>query len=143
MKTLTLLLLLVFSATHLPAQQNDEKLFNLMKAEKYRRMKNTGAVLTVAGTILSIVGIVTISNSSYTTTTNGYGQTTSTATSGNPAGGALAFLAGSAAVGAGVPLWIVGAHAEKKYQRKLDGLAFRLNLNRRTAGVALVYRLRE
>lgn len=139
MKTTILLLLIVWSATPVLAQQNDEKLFYVQKAEKYRRMKSTGTVLTLAGGVLAIVGMVTMSNSSYTTTYNGYGQTTTT--DGNPMGGALAFLGGAAAMGAGVPLWAVGAHAEKKYLKKLEGVTVRLNVNRQSTGLAFVYRL--
>ncbi len=143
MKTSILLLLMVLSASHLLAQQNKEKLFYLQKAEKYRRMKSTGTVLTVAGGVAFIVGIAMVANSSYTTTTNGYGQPITTATDGNPFAGALTFLAGSAALGAGIPLLIVGAHAEKKYQTKLEGVALHLNVNRQSAGLTLTCRLRN
>lgn len=132
---------MAFAASQLHAQHNDEKLFYLQKAEKYRRMKSTGTVLTTTGTIAAIVGIVMMANSTYTTTTNSYGQPVTTSTDGNAAGGALTFLAGSAALGAGVPLWIVGAHAQKKYQRKLDGLALRMNVNQQSAGLTLAWRL--
>ena len=135
--------MMIFSASHLLAQLNEEKFFYLQKAEKYRKMKTTGAVLTVTGGIAFIVGIVILSNSTYTTTTNGYGQPVTTSTDGNAAGGALTFLAGGAALGAGIPLWIVGRHAEKKYQRKLEGVTLRLNVNRQSPGLALTYRLRN
>ena len=39
------------------AQLNPDKLFYLTKAEKYRRMKNTGTTLTVTGGILMVVGV--------------------------------------------------------------------------------------
>ena len=140
MKTYILFLLMAFAANQLQAQLNDEKLFYLQKAEKYRRMKSTGAVLTATGTIAAIVGIVMMSNSTYTTTTNSYGQQVTTSTDGNAAGGALTFLAGAAAMGAGIPLWIVGSHAQNKYQRKLDGLALRMNVNQKSAGLTVAWR---
>ena len=141
MKTPILLLLMVFSASHMQAQQNDDKLFYLQKAEKYRRMKTTGAVLTGLGSIAFIAGIVTVSNATYTTTTNGYGQPVTTSSDGDAAAGVLSFLAGSLALGAGVPLWIVGAHAKKKYERKLEGLTFRMNFHQQRAGFTLTCRL--
>lgn len=141
MKTLSVLCVMIFpfASQHCFAQQrSQEEMFYLLKAEKYHRMKNTGRVLTIGGTIVSIVGLVTMMNAPMETTTNGYGQTT---TSNDGVGGALAFLAGSAAVGAGVPLWIVGAHAEEKYQKKLGVLSMGLKVNSQQAGLTLRYRI--
>lgn len=114
---------------------DSDKFFYLAKAEKYRRMKSTGTVLTCTGSVLAIIGIATLSNA--TTTTNSYGYQTTT---GNPEAGAIAFLAGSCALGAGIPLWIVGSHAQKKYERKLSELSAGMNMNRQQMGFSLRYR---
>ena len=117
---------------------NRDKLLFAGKAEKYRKRKNTGATLTVLGGVLFIVGVATLSNSSYNSTSNGYNTTTST--TGNPDAGALALLFGMGGLGAGIPLWIVGAHQQRKYNAKLENLSFRFNLNPQGKGLALCYR---
>lgn len=117
---------------------NSDKLLYAGKAEKYRKRKNTGATLTVLGGVLFIVGVATLSNSSYNTTYNG--GYTSTSTSGNPEAGALAFLFGVGGLGAGIPLWAVGAHQQRKYNAKLQSLSFRFHLNPQGKGLTLAYR---
>jgi hypothetical protein len=117
---------------------NRDKLLYAGKAEKYRRRKNTGATLTVLGGVLFIVGFATLSNSSYNTTYNGSYSTTST--TGNPEAGAYALLFGMGGLGAGIPLWAVGAHQQRKYNAKLEGLSFRFNVNPQGKGLALSYR---
>ena len=117
----------------------DEVVFYRMKAERYRKMKNAGTFLTVAGGILFVAGVVTLNNATYTTnySNNGYATTSS---SGNVGGGVLAVLAGTGALGAGVPLWIIGAHSERKYVNKLTGVTLGMHRNRNTTGMTLTYR---
>ena len=135
MKLITILTLLVCLGFNAFAQHDPDKMFYLQKAEKYRRMKNTGAVLTVTGAVLAVVGIATLSNT--TTTVSGSGQTTTT---GNVGEGVAAYLIGSCALGAGVPLWIVGAHAQKKYEIKLQNLSSQSGFIDRGARISLTYR---
>jgi hypothetical protein len=113
----------------------DNKLFYAGKAEKYRKMKGTGATLTVMGGILLVVGISTLLNVSTTTYGNG-----TTSTSGNAGAGVVAYLLGVAGLGSGIPLWIVGAHQHRKYNNKLQGVSFRFNMNPQGKGLALTYR---
>src|SRR5260221_9862149 len=68
----------------------DNKLFYAGKVEKYRKMKGTGATLTVVGGILLVVGIATLVNATSNSYTNSYGST-STSTSNNAATGAYAY----------------------------------------------------
>lgn len=136
--TLVCFLFVCFSLQVL-AQYDPDKMFYLQKVEKYRRMKNTGAVLTVAGSILTVAGIATLLNSSYIETSNGY-QTTTT-TEGNPGLGVAMWLVGIGGLGSGIPLWAVGAHNHKKYSHKLEGVSIRLNMSPQRAGVTLAYRL--
>lgn len=138
MKTLLLLIFLFGIGVSTYAQQDPERMQYLQKVEKYHRMKRTGQTLTVLGSVLSVVGFVTMLNSSYETTTNQYG--TQTTSSGNPGAGLAAYLVGSACVGAGVPLWIVGGVNEGKYQRKLNALNVGAKINRDGAGLTLRYR---
>jgi len=119
---------------------NRDKLFYAGKAEKYRKRKNTGATLTVLGGVLFVVGVATLANSSYNTYYNGSTGTTTNSTTGNPEAGSLALLFGMGGLGAGIPLWIVGAHQQRKYEAKLQNLSFRFNLNPGGKGLTLSYR---
>jgi hypothetical protein len=136
MKSLPIIFLFLFIFGTAYCQIDPERSLYITKAEKYRKMKTTGTVLTVGGAILTIAGIVTLSNVETTTNMNGQVQTVS----GNPGAGVLEFLLGIGAVGAGVPLWIVGAHAEAKYNRNLEKLSVRLNVNPKNTGLKLTYR---
>lgn len=139
MKPLLIFGLLFFTAINTFAQFDQNKLFYAGKAEKYKRMKNTGTLLTIAGGVLAIVGISKVSNSTTTTTYSGNGYST---TSISPSGetGALMFLAGIAGLGSGIPLWIVGSHAQHKYERKLAGVSVQLNIHQQNKGLTLSYR---
>jgi len=105
------------------AQEHD-KLFYLKKSEKYRKMRNTGAILTVIGSGLMIGGVVTMANAPEN---NSYynGQNTPSKEAVN---GLLMYLGGAAAVGAGVPLWIVGGINHGRYERKFQSASGRLEL---------------
>jgi hypothetical protein len=120
------------------AANDDYKLY-LSKVEKYSRMKRTGQTLTVLGSVLSVAGIVIMSNATTTTTYNGYGSPQTT-TDGNAAAGAAAYLVGSACVGVGVPLWIVGGVSKGRYERKLNDLTMGAKVSPQGAGVTLRFR---
>jgi hypothetical protein len=130
----TVIVLPVFSQDN----TNNQKAFYLMKAEKYRRMRNTGATLTIGGTILTVVGIATIANASTTTTTTSSG--TYTTSSGNLGAGVAAYLVGVCSTSAGVPLWIVGGINHGRYRDKYDKLILQANASPRHAGLALTYK---
>ena len=117
----------------------DNKLFYAGKVEKYRKMKGTGATLTVMGGILLVVGVATLLNVSSNTYVNSYGSTQTT-TSGNAATGAVAYLLGLGGLGAGIPLWIVGAHQQRKYSKRLEGFTLRFNMNPQGKGLTLACR---
>src|SRR5258706_14897128 len=117
----------------------DNKLFYAGKVEKYRKMKGTGATLTVVGGILLVVGIATLVNATSNSYTNSYG-TTSTSTSNNAATGAVAYLLGLGGLGAGIPLWIVGAHQQRKYSKRLEAFTLRFNMNPQGKGLTLACR---
>jgi hypothetical protein len=117
----------------------DNKLFYAGKVEKYRKMKGTGATLTVVGGILLVVGIATLVNATSNSYTNSYGST-QTSTSGNAAAGAVAYLLGLGGLGAGIPLWIVGAHQQRKYSKRLEGFTLRFNVNPQSKGVTVACR---
>ena len=108
----------------------DDKLLYSGKVEKYRKMKGLGTSLTVLGGVLLVVGVATIVNS----TTYSSGSTSNADT------GLVAYFLGVAGLGSGIPLWIVGAHQQRKYSKKLEGLSFRFNLNPQRKGLTLAYR---
>lgn len=137
MKPLVIVTLLLLLSSKIFAQQ-DDKTFYIEKSEKYRRMRNTGQVLTVTGGLVFIIGVVTLSNSSIDTNSNGYSSTTTTV--GNPAQGAAEVFVGFAALGAGIPLWIVGGHSHRKYEHKLQMLTLQPYTLPQQRGLTLCYR---
>lgn len=139
MKHFFFVVFLLFIGAQTFAQMNSDKMLYLQKIEKYHRMKRTGTTLTVLGSALSVVGLVTLLNSSTTTTSNGYGPS-QTSTDGNPGAGLAAYLVGSACVGVGIPLWIVGGVNEGRYQRKFDDLTIEAGVAPQGGGFTLRYR---
>lgn len=138
MKSLTLLTALLVFSLSCGAQIDEEKALYMQKFEKYRRMKNTGTALTFGGSAMMVIGIVMISNAAESSYTNSYGQTTTT---GDNVGGGLAmYLLGGCAVGAGVPLWIVGGINKGRYERKLKTVSLTLNSSPQNRGMGIRYR---
>ncbi len=128
MKILTLIVFLTCFAVQCYAQVEKEKFFYAQKVEKYRKMKNTGTLLTIAGGILLVTGIVTLTNSST------YNST------GNIQTGLLAYIFGLAGLGSGIPIWIVGGHNQNKYEEKLMTISGKFNMNTHQTGLTLTYR---
>jgi hypothetical protein len=114
------------------AQQMDERLLYAEKVEKYKRMKNVGAVLAVAGSIALIVAVAAVSEDDYS---NYYL---------NPDEDdhkiETAAIVGVSALSLGVPLWIVGAHHQNKYKRKLNDISIGVHINSQSRGLILSYR---
>jgi hypothetical protein len=140
MKNLILIFILTVPMLKGYGQIDSEKALYIQKAEKFKKMKNTGTALTVAGGILTVVGFVTILNSSITTYDDGYGNVTTT-TEGHPVAGTLALTFGHAGLGAGIPLWVIGKNNEQKYNHKLEGISVKFNFNRQIAGVTFTCKL--
>ena len=74
---------------------------------KYQKMKETGAALTVVGSLLFVIGVATLEN------TNILDENDETAFQ----RGALCTIAGMGCLGPGIPMWIVGAHKHKKLSK--------------------------
>jgi uncharacterized membrane protein len=136
MKFVSTLILIALSFTTM-AQQADQRASYQLRIDKYKRMKTGGIVMIVAGAVSTVVGISQLSSATSTsyTVTNGVSQ-------GDPkaATGTLFTMAGLGLVGGGIAMTIIGSKKSKLYQRKLDGLAFRLNLNPQQQGLALSYK---
>ena len=139
MKVLVLLSFSLFTVISSFAQHDPDKLFYFAKAEKYRRMKNVGTALTIGGSVLAIGGIVTLANSTDSNRTTG-----STAANVNDVGnvliGGAVYLMGVGCLGAGIPLWIVGARNERKYDRKLADLSVKFHVDPQRSGLTFIYR---
>jgi len=128
-----LLTIFLLTTTQSFSQENQEKLDYFNKVEKYRKMKSTGATFTVLGGALMIIGGVTMYNSTYNIWTG--------EDSGNFEAGAAAYIIGVAGLASGIPLWAVGAHNQRKYNQKLQGLSVRINANSQASGLTLSMRL--
>jgi hypothetical protein len=139
MKTFSIVcIVLLMSVKAFAQQQPEDRSFYVAKMEHYKRMKSTGTTLTMLGSALVVIGYVTLLNSSVDEYNNGY--TTTTTTHGNPGAGTACVLIGSACVHAGIPLWIVGGISKGRYERKIDTLSLKINMNRQSAGIALCYK---
>jgi hypothetical protein len=114
------------------AQQDIEQ---YMKYSKGERLRKSGIGLTIGGGVLTVVGISLLSSANISTTTNQYGQSQYSSNDPNAQSGALCLLGGMGMLGAGIPLWIVGAHKMKKYRP--TGLSLNLNVAPRGLGIGL------
>lgn len=105
------------------AQQDIDRYLKYSKGERLRR---NGIGLTIGGGVLTVIGISMLSSAHITTTSNAYGQPQYTSNDPNARNGALCLLGGMGMLGAGIPLWIVGAHKVHKY--KPAGLSLNLEV---------------
>lgn len=138
MKPLLLIAFLFCIGSPCFSQIEGNRILYEQKVKKYNKMKKTGTALAVSGGILTVVGFVTLLNSSVTTVHSG--SYSETYTTGHPVLGGVSFLLGIGGLGAGIPLSIVGAKSERKYQQKLDNLSVGFNANPKAPRIALSYR---
>ena len=123
MKKISVVCLILFLSARTFAQQNEpDKGFYTAKYEKYKTLKGTGAGITMASAVIFGAGLIIGLNSSETTTST-TGGPTQTSSTGNLQLDQNLLLLGGAGLGVGIPLWIVGAHSEKKYKNKMDGVS--------------------
>jgi hypothetical protein len=141
MKHLAISILILFVSVQTFAQQNDTQRYRYLgKAEKYKKMQSAGTALTIVGGVLTIVGVITVANSSIDETTDSYGYTT-TDTKGHPVLGAFSILGGGACLGAGIPLMIIGGKKHRQYSDMAESVSLKFNANpKRGAGITLTYR---
>lgn len=136
-KLTTLFIALLFT-TSLQAQKrqpqpDDQQAFYAQKALKYRKMKIVGTSLTIVGTVLSVTGLTIYSKAVDDPQYDADDLE-------NSIGGAFCFLIGTAGVGAGIPLWIVGAKNHRKYSSELQKVSVKINMNHQRQGLTLTYR---
>lgn len=121
------------------AQANKNEVLYSKKVVTFNKMRRIGIVTTILGSVANIVGVITISNSKVITNYDAYGYPQSV-TTGTPLTGLVEVLAGSTALSAGIPLWIIGGINHKKYERKLNGVTLNFNISPAKAGLKFTYR---
>jgi hypothetical protein len=139
MKIIIAAILLLVITSHSFAQVVQDKTYYQLKVDKFTKMKKTGIALTVAGAILTGVGLGISLNSYISTTDDGYGNIETT-THGQPVLGAFTLLAGMGGLGAGIPLAIIGNKKQKSYQTRMNSLSLNINANPNRAGLILAYK---
>ena len=128
MKAIVILLAGIVSFSAM-GQMDPQKLQYLKKVEKYRRVRNLGLVMVIAGTTMGAVGFSRLIKS----------------TSANPASDedVILWVAGAPFFSAGIPLSIIGHNNMKKYEKRLQtnsGLSLNFQLAPHRQGLVFTYR---
>jgi hypothetical protein len=123
MKLKPFLILLVVFASHFKSQaQDDKKWLYEHKVQSFTTMRNAGIGLTIGGTILTIVGISSMSNALAADPNLVTEEMAS-----KYAWGAIGAGLGMTAAGGGIVLWAIGASKKNLYLHKLNSLSLNLN----------------
>jgi hypothetical protein len=135
MKKVALVLVLILVSLQSFSQAVRDRAFYEQKIVRYNKLKNAGIALTIGGAVLTVVGVAVLANTSFETDYNG--EPTDT---GNLYLGAYSLGFGMTAMGAGIPITIIGSNKKKQYQRNLKSLSFRLNAKPNNTGLVLTYK---
>lgn len=127
MKLFIALFLMVLITVASQAQYRNDSTTYVIKIQKYHDMRTVGTLLTIAGTGMFVAGLVTMAD-------NVWGDDQKFEN------GLVVYVLGVASLGAGIPLWIVGAHNHKKYSEKLRALTLNFNAGTSYRGLTLRYR---
>lgn len=127
MKPFITLFLMVLITVASQAQYRNDSTTYVIKIQKYHDMRTVGTLLTIAGTGMFVAGLVTMAD-------NLWGDDQKFEN------GLVVYVLGVASLGAGIPLWIVGAHNHKKYSEKLRALSLNFNAGASYRGITLRYR---
>jgi hypothetical protein len=132
-KFITLLSFLLLIALQSFGQLDSEKYLYFRKIQTYRKMKNTGAMLTLLGVTAIVVGDV-IANNQPPYTGPGKAPSNIFNESNLWKGGGIVSL------GVGIPLLIIGGANQIRYEKKLDNLLIRVNASQTITGITVTYR---
>lgn len=121
-------LLTVLVAVSSQAQYRNDSTEYVVKIQKYRDMRTVGTLMAVAGTGLFIAGLVIMEENLWWGSDQEFRN------------GSAVFLHGCAGLGAGIPLWIVGAHLHRKYSEKLKTLSLNFSAGASYRGLTIRYR---
>ena len=127
MKTKIIFILLVVFAFHLTSkaqEQVEKKQLYQHKVETYTTMRSAGIGLTFGGTILTIVGISSMSNALSADPNLLTDEMASKYTV-----GALCAGLGMTAAGGGIVLWAIGSSKKNYYSQRLNSVSFNINPN--------------
>jgi hypothetical protein len=113
-------------------QFKDDKQLYDEKVKKFVRMKTAGMVLSIAGSVAMMLAVTQISNEDYSL----YSSTSDE----EDYYIATTAVAAASMLGAGVPLWIIGARKQRKYNQRLNNLSVGAKINSNQRGLALRYR---
>ncbi|SHG53102.1 hypothetical protein SAMN04488109_0690 [Chryseolinea serpens] len=127
MKLFIALFLMVLVTVASQAQYRNDSTTYVIKIQKYHDMRTVGTLLTIAGSGMFVAGLVTMAD-------NLLGDDQKFEN------GLVVYVLGAASLGAGIPLWIVGAHNHKKYSEKLRALTLNFNAGASYRGLTLRYR---
>jgi hypothetical protein len=120
--------------------QTDPQSKYLRKVEAYRKMKNGGTVLGVAGAALTITGIVLVSKADWhqQSYVGSYGSNYNT--DGKGVAGIFSIALGVPMTVGGIVLGSIGSRKMKQYQEKLSNVRFNLLYTPQQRGMTLAYR---
>jgi hypothetical protein len=106
------------------------------KVERYTKLKKTGTSLGLAGGALTAMGIALVSNAKWTTSTDAWGnETTTTDTSG--AFGIITISVGVPMAVTGIVLHSIGSRKAKYYQSKLENVSLGIIHTPQQKGISL------
>jgi hypothetical protein len=125
--------------------ENSKELYK-MKIYKFAKLKNTGMALGIGGGVLTMVGIILVSNASWkevqTNNSMGY-NTNNTSYETNDANGIVGILMifNGVPIGiTGIILGTIGSKNVKKYQEKLNNISFNVICKPQQQGLSMSYR---
>jgi hypothetical protein len=127
MKLSSALFLVVLVTFACQAQYKNDSTTYVIKIQKYHDMRTVGTLLTMAGSGMFVAGLVTMANNLWDDDQKFQN-------------GLVVYVLGAASLGAGIPLWIVGAHNHKKYLEKLRTLSLNVNAGTSYHGLTIRYR---
>lgn len=125
-----------------PDYQDRERRVALYESKimSYSKMKRAGSGLAVGGGALAVVGIGLISSSTWETTTNSNGYSTTTTEDAEGIAGVVMLTVGIPLMVTGIVLNRVGNRKVKSYQERLSRISFNMNYTPNKKGFALVYK---
>ena len=121
--------------------QND---FYQRKVVKFTKMRNTGIGLGIGGAVLTVAGIVMVSQAKWTKQTDDYGYQNNnnsnyTTTDGSGVVGLFSIIVGVPMAVSGIVLGSIGSSKVNYYRQKLNGLSFKVNYTKDVKGLTLAY----
>lgn len=88
------------------------------KYQKYKRMQSAGTILTIAGPILFVPGLIIARRATRHNYTK-HDFDTNVDNTANLIGGTILWAVGAAATGGGITMWAIGSKKKKKYSNSV------------------------